>query len=88
MIYSKSERGIVIPSLTFTPSKMWIFEDREVSESVESRNRLIAIDLFAVMKHFITPDEGISKSCQSWFGTSPRQCILFPLFKLGCVYLC
>jgi hypothetical protein len=66
MIYSKSERGIVIPSLTFTPSKMWIFEDREVSESVESRNRLLAIDLFAVMKHFITPDEGISKSCQSW----------------------
>jgi hypothetical protein len=52
MKYSESERSTVIPSIAFTRPKMSILEDREVSESVESRNRLLVIDLFAVMKHF------------------------------------
>jgi len=52
MKYSESERRILIPSLAFTRPKMPIFEYREVSESVESRNHLLVIDLFAVMKYF------------------------------------
>lgn len=52
MKYSESERRTVIPSLAFTRPKMSFFEDREVSESVEPRDRLLVIDLFAVMKYF------------------------------------